>query len=141
LGSVQAYGLAQAAPMELSDEELDGVTAAGVHMDVELSAVADGPDAITSTQGSVMVGRTTALRVAFDQTAPPEAQAQLLGESAVEVGIATGKAVATGAIDRTCSAVANVAGADYVRITQTQNFTALTATCSCTAVAVGILTR
>lgn len=142
-GSGPACGAAWAAdgPLELDAGQLDGVTAAQIHMDLELSATAQGPTAMTSTQGSVLIGHTRAARVALDPSAPLQARARLLGESDVEVGIAAGKAEAAGANDATCAADAGVSGADYTFISKSQTFTALTATCSCTALAIGFLTH
>lgn len=128
-------------PKVLSQPELDAVTSAGLTMDLELSANATGPTAMTSTQGTVTIGRTTALRVAIDPGAPPPAQARLLGAFDAAVGIAVGKANASGANDAQCSANVATSGADYTSIVQSQNFTAMAASCSCAAVAVGFLAR
>jgi hypothetical protein len=134
--------VASGAPITLDDEQLDQVTAAGeVRIDVELSANATGPSAITSTQGSVAVGRTTASRVEIDPAAPEQARVRLLGQVEVDVGIAYGKAQAAGSQDATCSAVSTISGADYTVTAQSQTFTAISATCTCTAMAVGFLTH
>lgn len=139
--ALMAGAPAAAAPLLLSDEALDSVVAGKLDMDVELSATADGASAMTSTTGSVAVGETTASRIVLDPTAPSEAQAKLLGASDVEVGIATADAQATGASHATCSASVAVSGADYVYTAQSQNFTAISATCSCTLVAVGFISH
>jgi hypothetical protein len=138
IGCLQAATPARALEL-LTDDQMDEVTAGRVTMDVELSANANGPSVITSTQGSVTVGQTTGLRIAVDDTAPPEARARLLGSANLEVGIAAGKADASGARDATCAADVGVSGADVTYIKQSHDFTAVTATCSCTALAVGIL--
>lgn len=132
---------AASGPLVLGSEQMDGVTAAGIRMDLELSATAQGPSAITSTQGSVTIGHTTAVRVAIDPSAPEQARARLLGTSDLEVGIAAGKADASGANDAKCSAEPTITGADYTFISRSQTFTALTATCSCTALAIGFLSH
>jgi hypothetical protein len=139
--ALAGWGQAADAFSALGDGQLDGVTAAQIHMDLELSATAHGPTVMTSTQGSVTTGRTSAVRVAIDPTAPPEARARLLGTTQVDVGIAAGQAQAAGAADATCSANTNVSGADYTYITRSQTFTAMTANCSCTALAIGFLSH
>jgi hypothetical protein len=110
-------------------------------MDLELTANAQGSSAITSTQGSVTIGRTTALRVEIDPSAPEPARARLLGAFDADVGIAVGKADAKGENGAQCSANVATTGADYTSIVQSRDFTAVTASCSCTAVAVGLLAR
>ena len=87
------------------------------------------------------IGHTTAARVELDPTAPAEAGARLLGMSDVEVGIAAGKADATGADHADCTANVAIEGSDYTLVKQTQNFTAIEATCNCTALAIGFLTH
>lgn len=146
-GGLQLGGLAcaappgppTAAPTPLRDVALDAVTAGAVTMNLELSANADGPSAMTSTTGSVNIGRATALRVApADAAGTP---ARLLATMDVDVGVAIGKAQASGANDATCAANTAISGADYSYIAQSQNFTALAATCACTAMAVGFVTH
>jgi hypothetical protein len=132
-------GPAWGRPMSLDSDQMDGITAAKLQMNLDLSANALGPTATTSTQGSVLIGRTTAVRVEFDPSAPPEARARLLGQSEVEVGIATGVAQASGASNATCTAKPSMSGADYALIDQVQTMTAISATCACTAVGVAIL--
>ena len=128
-------------PIVLGDEAMDSVSAGQVRMDLELAATANGTDAMTSTTGSVAIGHTTAVRVALDPSAPPEARARLLGTTDVEVGIAAGQAQAAGANHADCSANVAIEGGDYTAVKQVQNFTAVTATCSCTALAIGFLTH
>jgi hypothetical protein len=144
-GSLSVLICVQSAPARafevLTDEQMDDVTAGKMSMDLELTANADGSSVMTSTQGTVQIGRTTALRIAVDDSAPPQARARLLGSSDVEVGIAAGKAEASGGRTATCGADASFAGADYTYINRSQNFTAVTATCSCTALAVGIVSH
>lgn len=128
-------------PTVLAPEEMDAVTAGKIRIDLDLAAAAKGPTAMTSTEGSITTGNTTAVRVAMDAAAPEQARARYLGQSNVEVGVAVGKAQATGAVDAKCSAVPTITGADYAITSVTQNLTSLTATCNCTAVAIGILSR
>lgn len=139
--STPGWAAAGAGLLTLDPEQMDGVTAGRLRMDLELSAMAQGPSAMTSTQGSVTIGQTTASRVAIDPSAPMQARARLLGQSAVQVGIAAGKAQASGAKDATCSVTPAITGSDYTILRQSQTFTALTATCSCTALAIGFLSH
>jgi hypothetical protein len=125
--------------MLLDDEQLDEVTAAGIRIDLDLAASAEGPEAVTSTEGAVSVGRTTASLVAIDAAAPQEARVRLIGEVQADVGIAAGKATANGASDATCSAAPTVTGAAYNQVVQSQSFTAGSAICSCGAVAVNLV--
>ncbi len=128
-------------PKVLTAPELDAVTSAGLRMDLELTANATGQTAMTSTQGSVTIGRTTVLRVEIDPSAPAPAQARLIGAFDADFGIAVGKADARGASDAQCSANVATSGADYSTIVQSKDFTAMSATCACTAVAIGILAK
>jgi hypothetical protein len=134
---VQAASPARAYEV-LTDDQMDDVTAGKMTMDLELSANADGASVMTSTQGTVQIGQTKAVRIEVNDAAPPQASARLLGSVNVEVGIAAGKAQASGGPDATCAANTGFAGADYTYINRSQNFTAVAATCSCTALAVGI---
>lgn len=144
LAAMQPAGRAWAStggPIVLKDEAMDSISAAQIRMQLELSANATGPAAMTSTNGSVVTGQTTALRIALDPTAPAEAQAKLLGVSSVDVGIAAGTAQASGADHVDCTANVAIEGGDYTFIQQTQNFTTISATCNCTALAIGFLTH
>jgi hypothetical protein len=134
-------GQAHSSPLFLDAAQMDGVTAAKIQMDIELSATAQGPTVMTSTQGTVSIGQTTGVRVAYDPSAPPEARVRLIDQETLQVGIAVGKAQATGANSANCNATPTISGADYTKIAQTQTFTAISATCSCTALAVGFLTH
>jgi hypothetical protein len=122
----------------LNDRELDSVTAGGVKVDLELSASAEGPAAVTSTQGSIITARATVLKIAVDPSAPAPARARLLGISTAELLFAMGKANAAGTSDVQCSAVANAAG-DAAYTLQSRIATAISAVCSCSAFAVGII--
>ena len=124
------WGGARAAAI-LTEPELDAVNAGLLQIDLNLSASADGPSAVTSTQGSVAVGNTTIAHIVIDPSAPAPAQAHLLGLSQAEVGIAHGTADATGS-NATCAATVNVEGGDSVQTLQTSNITELSATCACT---------
>jgi hypothetical protein len=118
--------------------ELDHVTAGGVKVDLELSASAEGPAAVTSTQGSITTARATVLKIAVDPSAPAPARARLLGASAAELLFAMGKANAAGSSDVQCSAAANAVG-DAAYMMQSRIATAISAVCSCSAFAVGII--
>jgi hypothetical protein len=118
---------------------MDRVTAAKLRIDLELSASAKGPTATTSTTGTVAIARGTGVRVRVNPSAPAQARYELVGVVDLEVGIATGKAQASGASDAQCTATPNIVGADYTLLNESQTYTALTATCSCTALAIGVL--
>jgi hypothetical protein len=64
---------------------------------------------------------------------------ELVGSLDLEVGLLAGKAEASGASDPQCSATPNITGADYTYSAQYRNLTPLTATCSCTVLAVGVV--
>jgi hypothetical protein len=121
----------------LNDKELDSVTAGGVRIDLELSADAEGPTAVTSTQGSIRTTRTTVLLLAMDPSAPEPARARLLGVSAAELAFAAGKADAAGTIDVQCSAAPTGVG-DAMYVAQSRTVTAISATCSCSAFGIGV---
>jgi hypothetical protein len=123
----------------LNEDQMDGVTAAELRMDLDLSATAQGPAAVTSTTGNVAIARTTGVRIKIDPTAPAEARVTLVGSLDLEIGLATGKAQAVGANGAQCSAAPTITGADYTYQAQYQNFTPTTATCACTVMAVGIV--
>ena len=128
------------APRVLTDEDLDFTAAGPIRIDLTLSASAGGPAADSSTQGQVTTAKATIARVTMDPSAPPSAQARLLGAATAEIGFGAGKADASGPINPTCSASAAATG-DAAYVTQSRDFTTITATCSCTAFAVGVLSR
>ena len=139
-GYAATWDVARAAAI-LTEPQLDAVNAGLLQIDLNLSASADGPNAVTSTQGQVAVGATTIARVAIDPSAPAPAQARLLGLSQAEVGIAHGTADATGGSNADCAANVSVEGGDSVQTLQTSTITELAATCACTAFVVEALAR
>ena len=122
----------------LDDRQLDSVTAGAVSVDLELSASAAGPTAVTSARGSIMTARTTVLRISVDPSAPAPAAAQLLGASAADLAFGAGEAKATGATNAQCSAIPTATG-DFTLLSQSRIATGVTATCSCSAFAIGIV--
>jgi len=139
-GYAASWNVARGAAI-LTEPQLDAVNAGLLQIDLNLSASADGPNAVTSTQGQVAVGATTIARVAIDPSAPAPAQARLLGLSQAEVGIAHGTADATGGSNADCAANVSVEGGDSVQTLQTSTITELSATCACTAFVVEALAR
>jgi hypothetical protein len=124
----------------LDDRQMDSVTAGAVRIDLELSAAAEGPSAVTSTQGSITSAQSTVLRIAVDPSAPEPARARLLGLSMAELIFATGKADAAGTNNVACSANLAAVG-DAIYIAQSRTATAVSATCSCSGFAVGLVTQ
>lgn len=124
----------------LNDKELDSVTAGAVSIDVELSAAAEGTNAVTSTQGSIATARGTVLRIAVDPSAPEPARARLLGVSTADFALGIGKANAEGTSNVGCSASVIAVG-DVTYIAQSRIATAISATCSCSALGIGIVTQ
>jgi hypothetical protein len=124
----------------LNDNELDLITAGAASIDLELSAAAQGPTAVTSTQGSITTAHSTVLRIAVDPSAPEAARVRLLGVSAAELVLAIGNANATGTSNVQCSANATPVG-DITYVAQSRNATAISAICSCSALAIGIVTQ
>jgi len=122
----------------LDDRELDSVAAGTVSVDLELSATATGPTAVTSTQGTILSGRTTVLRIAFDPSAPPAAAVQLVGASNADVVMGAGTADAAGSSNVQCSAIPTVVG-DFTALAASHIAAPTSATCSCTALAIGFL--
>ena len=140
IGYASGWECAQAAAV-LTEPELDAVNAGLLQIELDLSASADGPNAVTSTQGAIAVADTTVVRISIDPSAPPPAQAHLLGVSQAEIGIAHGTADASGGNNPKCAANVNVEGGDSVQTTQTSTITVMAATCACSAFVVDLLTR
>jgi hypothetical protein len=124
----------------LDDRQMDSVTAGAVRIDLELSSTAEGPSAVTSTQGSITAARSTVLRIAVDPSAPEPARARLLGVSMAELVFANGKADAAGTSNVACSANPIAVG-DAAYVAQSRTATAISATCSCSGFAVGLVTQ
>jgi hypothetical protein len=124
----------------LNDNQLDSVTAGGTSIDIELSAAAEGPTAVASTQGSITTALTSVLRIAMDLSAPEPARARLQGVSTAEVVFANGKAGAVGTSNVQCSAIPTAVG-DAAYVAQARTATAISATCSCSGFAIGIVTQ
>jgi hypothetical protein len=86
-------------PIILASWQLDRITALGTSVEVEAAAEAQGPTAITSTEGSIRVGQASILRIVYDPRRPAPARAKLLGIASVQLYFAQGRASATGATD------------------------------------------
>jgi hypothetical protein len=124
----------------LNDRQLDSVTAGAVSINLDLSASAEGPTAVTSTQGSIRNARTTVLLLGMNLAAPKSAQAQLIGMPTADLVFAIGKAGASGASDAGCSAVLSGVG-NALYVAQSRTSTPISATCYCSAFAIGIVSR
>lgn len=122
----------------LGDNQMDSVTAGSLRVDLELSSDAQGPTASMSTQGSIRTAQSTVLRIAVDTSAPEAARARLLGVSTGELVFAMGKADAVGTSNAQCSA-SPVAVGDAAYVVQSRNVLPTSATCSCSAFAIGIV--
>lgn len=126
------------AAVVLNDSALDAVTAGSGHIDLELSASADGAGATTVTNGIITSAKANLLRVAIDPTAPGFAQVSLIGTSSADLIFATGKASAQGDSNASCTAAATGFG-DAFYTSQAQILSATLATCSCSGFAVGLI--
>ena len=126
------------AAVVLNDSTLDAVTAGNGHIDLELSASADGAGATTVTNGVITSAKANILRVAIDPSAPGFAQVSLIGSSAADLIFANGKATAQGDSNASCTATATGFG-DAFYTTQAQVLSATLATCSCSGFAVGLI--
>jgi hypothetical protein len=124
----------------LSDAQLDSVTAGTASMHIELFAAAEGPAAVTSTQGSIATAQSNVLRIAVDPSAPEPARARLLGVSTADLIFANGKADAAGASAPQCLATPTAVG-DAAYVAQSRTATAISATCACAGFAIGIVLR
>ena len=124
----------------LDDRQMDSITAGAVRIDLELSSAAEGPTAVTSTKGSITTARSTVLRIAVDPSAPDPAGARVLGVSMAELVFAAGKADATGTSNVECSANPTAVG-NAAYIAQSRTVTAISATCSCSGFAIGLVTQ
>ena len=148
LGCVPPAAAANAAPLAapisahprtvLDDKALDLVIAGAARADLDLSAAADGPTAVVSTQGSITAARGTVLRIAIDPEAPGPAQAKLLSQSVADFVLANGKAEASGTDNAQCSASLAVIG-DVTYVTQSRMTTPTSATCLCSGFAIGFV--
>jgi len=124
----------------LSDQELDSITAAAARIDLDLSAFAQGPTAVTSTAGSVGTGRTTVLRITTDPQAPALAHMRLVGTSTADIVFAAGHAEAAGASDARCTANLTPNGNfAYLAQSKTVSNTATSAVCSCAAFGISLV--
>jgi hypothetical protein len=131
----------------LTDRQLDSLTAAAATVRLDLSAFAQGPRAMTSTQGSAASGQTTVLPIAADPRAPAEAHWHPTGPPRPAiVFIAAGRASASGESSAQCSANIDLIG-DFAYSLQTASQTSLppttaapmSVTCLCSAVAISLL--
>jgi hypothetical protein len=136
----QAIGPAGGVRRVLRDEQLDSITSGNASVALDLFAFAQGPNAATSTTGSVRTARTTVLRVAMDPTAPDVARARLVGVLPADVILASGEAKATGDSNAQCSATIEPVG-ELAFITQAsaKAATATSVTCSCAAFAIALI--
>jgi len=96
-GPARCAEKAKAGLLELTDQQLDRVSAGGTNLSVNLSlsATAQGPTATTSTQGSLLSAPTTVLLVNIDPQ-PGAGQISLQAVQPMDVTFASGQATAAG---------------------------------------------
>ena len=136
-GPARCAEKAKAGLLELTDQQLDRVSAGGTNLSVNLSlsATAQGPTATTSTQGSLLSAPTTVLLVNIDPQ-PGAGQISLQAVQPMDVTFASGQATAAGGTNRGCSASIDVIDASNIAfLTQTNSATVTptSVTCSCAA--------
>jgi len=136
LGPVQA----PSALTVLDDKELDTVTAGAASVDLELAASAVGPKAVTSTQGTITSARTTVLRIAIDPSVPSLAAVKVIGASTADLVLGAGAADAAGGTIAQCSAIPTALG-DFAALAQSRATTPSSATCTCSAFAIGLVSH
>lgn len=126
----------RAAPLRLSDTEMDGVTAGGLGLRLDLASAATGPAAFASVAGETRIGRATMLEVALDPAAPPQAQARLTGTQAVEIGLGSGRAVAIGDAAHCSASAAALGDISYLHSLSSAVAAPGAATCLCSLFAI-----
>jgi hypothetical protein len=127
-------------PTRLSDRQLDRVTAAGPTLSLDLSASAQGLNAIASTAGTIQSANTTIMQVDLSPGAP----ARLLSTTQATVIIAAGQATASGTDGAQCSANIQTTGTfSFLRVvSETTNLPPsapglpYVVTCACGALAI-----
>jgi hypothetical protein len=128
------------AAIVLTDKQLDSVTAASANIDLDLSAFAEGPNAVTSTEGSVSNASGEILRAAIDPSAPDAGRARSLGMAAADFTFASGQASASGASSAECSAALTITGNyDFLIGTSARSVTPTSAICSCAAFGISLV--
>jgi hypothetical protein len=123
------------APMLLTDSEMDRVTAGGLALHVDLASAARGPAAFAAVAGETHIGRATMLDVVLDPAAPPAARARLTGIEAVEIGLGSGRASATGDDAHCTASVAALGDIAFLHSLLSAAVTPSSATCLCSVFA------
>jgi hypothetical protein len=123
-----------AAPLVLTDRQLDVITAAA-GMQVDVDAAALGPLASTTTAGSV-IGITAPILII---ATPPRAPARALGTVPAELFLAKGQASAVGAVSAHCSATVTIEGTfAFLQRASATTTTPVSATCLCAAFGIAL---
>jgi len=144
-GPARCAEKAKAGLLELTDQQLDRVSAGGTNLSVNLalSATAQGPTATTSTQGSLVSAPATVLLVNIDSQ-PGPGQISLQAAETMDVTFASGQATAAGGTNRGCSASIDVIDASNITFLTQTNAAAITptsVTCSCAAFMLSRITQ
>jgi len=127
-------------PLLLSNKQLDRITAGGATLQIDLSAEALGATATTSAVATIQSVNTAILLVQIDSEGAKIPRVRFLGHAPATVFLGAGRATASGATSRDCSASIEASG-DFDYLTSVAQRTIApgiptTLTCACAALAI-----